>query len=183
MSTKITTALGSAVLMACLASTQAAAQTEGDVPYRCNISAATAGVSKTAAITTTDNGATLDFSGGASNSFGDNMGHGLAVSGNAVLTLDTNTNCAVSLSSVNGALWNGKAGAARSYTADAYDMAYPSTKVVLDLSSHPAQPSGTFQTKPDSTSVFIEFKVPDTGTQVLPAGAYTDTLTLTIAPS
>lgn len=183
MTAKIANALGSAALMACLASTQAAAGTEGDVPYRCNISAATAGVSKTAAITTTNNGATLDFSGAGSNSFGDGMGHGLAVSGNAVLTLDVNTNCTVSLSSLNGAMWNGKAGAARAYTADAFDLSNPDTKVVLSLNSHPASPSGTFQTKPDSTTVFIEFNVPDTGSQVLPAGTYTDTLTLTMSPS
>ena len=183
MTAKIASKFGAClVAAACTASTHASAQVGGTVDHKCGISAATT-ASSTAAIVSTNTGTTMNFSGGASNSFGDGSGHGLAVSGSVELTLDTTVNCTVTLSSLNGVLWNSQAGAVRNYTANAFDKSAPAAKAELNLNNHAAPASGTFQTMPTSAAVRIEFTVPGTESQVLPAGTYTDTLTLTMSTS
>ena len=171
----------SVVALVCVAN-GASAQVQGDTPGSCSVTSGSAGPrTGTASIVATDSGATLDFSGGASNSFGDSAGHGLQAAGRAFLEVSNNATCTYTLTSQNGALWNSAAGAVRAYTADAYDTGNPTSRNAVSFALHsgPATVS-TFQAGYNANLVAIEFNVPATGTQVLMAGTYTDTLTLTV---
>ncbi len=173
------------LLMACPASAPAAAQgVGGNVGGYCNIIPAAPVVTKgSAALSGGGNSVSMDFTG--TGSFDDRLGHGLEVSGNLQLPVDSNGNCSYTLTSGRGVLWNSTAGAARTYTVDAYDKSSAAAHTPVTLAAHSALPVtvSTFQTTATSDTVVIDFIVPATGTIVLPSGLYTDTLTLTVAPS
>ncbi len=149
----------------------------------CNISHSSAGSDLAAVTGGSGTTPSLNFSAGGTNNFADTTGHGLEVSGGAILQVKSNTTCTYALTSQNGVLWNAAAGAPRTYTATAYDASASSgSPVTLSTYSPGKQVGNSFTASGNFSSINIDFEVPATGAATLPAGEYVDTLSLSISP-
>lgn len=129
-------------------------------------------------------GSAFNFASSGTNAFGDSTGHGLHVWGKATLRVTSNTTCHYSATSANGTLLT-SGGAARSYTANLYndDVGTHPDPTTLDTHSAGKQIGVPFPLTSAVSHVKLEFDVPETTPVVLPAGDYSDTLTVHISPN